>query len=442
MTDQEYDDYLDTLLAALAKGEIMSPDQLAARMHPGHRLNQKVFAALLHTKVRGITALQLEKALDRRQREADAEALAAHYREQTKELLGCQIKTQREMVAAFIARNYTANYACEFTDVDGNLKPRGDLLHDIQLTAADLRLTKKPLELKDRNFERALDEWCRAYRKRRVAQVLAVIENLSLDRDRVQVEREMMELCMWFFREPAYAMASIQTVIWMVKRRMLNIPIAEPLMTVLYGKQRGGKWTFWVIADLCKGPVDVTALVADSTMDLYLYHLGDCDELSKAGSTDLNKLKTTLTSKKISRRVYYTQTFADVPMLAICIGTSNVPVSTMIRDATGMRRFNQLDVKSRKAIEPHWAAIVNDDWLGFWQSVDARGACPLEPFFDQLSDKQEKMRTVDRVETWLNHYDHNSKTTPPLSGLCSSTPSSCSTCSRRSRRAPSPAATR
>ena len=93
-------------------------------------------------------------------------------------------------------------------------------------------------------------------------------------------------------------------------------------MTVLYGKQRGEKSTFWVIADLCKGPVDVTALVADSTMDLYLYHLGDCDELSKAGSTDLNKLKTTLTSKKISRRGGpHPAIFADVPMLAICIGT-------------------------------------------------------------------------------------------------------------------------
>ena len=169
------------------------------------------------------------------------------------------------MVAAFLAQgNYEANFGGQFTR-DGEVERKNDLLIDIQLTAADLRLNHKPLELKDRNYERALIEFLSRRRAERLAEIIAMITK-PLTRTEVALsDRTMLALFGWLFKEPAYAMASVKTVIWQIKRKMLRMGIKEPLFTVLYGKQKGGKSSFWrllflLIRDLTKN-VDVSELV-------------------------------------------------------------------------------------------------------------------------------------------------------------------------------------
>jgi hypothetical protein len=406
MTEDEYEQHLDAVIAAIAAGELPSAEQIATQMLPDHPKNSKVLKALKNLK-QGITVTALEKALAKK-------AVRDNYDGKIKDLLGVCPQTERQMVSAFITHGqYRANYACEFIDPTGKLVKREDLLRDIQLTAADLRLTKKPLELRDKNFERALQEWCGLFRQTRLNDVLAMIDAPLNADDRTQIEREMLTISGYYFKEAAFALASVQTVMWEIKRKMRGIDIPEPLFTVLYGKQRGGKSSFWrlvtaIIRDMCK-TVDVTALVSDSMLDLYLYFVIDTDEMAKADRACLAKLKNTVSTQKISRRIYYTQTITDVPMLATLIGSSNVPVKTLIQDPTGMRRFNQLDVKPRSQVEPHWQAIQHADWLGLWRTVDAKAESPMMPFMDLLSQKQETMRTVDRVESWLNYFEFDAR---------------------------------
>lgn len=409
MTEDEYGDYLDKVIAKIATGELRTADQVAEKMIPDHVRNLKVFQALRNQKG-GVTVLQLEKALARKAKhDSYEEKIHAH--------LGMDPQTEREMVACFITHGgYTCNFACEFIDPAGKPQKREQLLRDIQLTAADLRLTKKPLELKDKNFERALQEFTDEVRHTRLNEVLAVIDEPLEPAEREAIQRDMLALFDHMFKEAAFALASVRTVLWMIKRKMRGMKIPEPLFTVLYGKQRGGKSSFWglvfrVISDMCK-TVGVDALVAESMLDLYSFYLIDTDEMARADKACIAKLKNLVTTGKISRRLYYTQMMVDVPMQATLVGSSNVPIKSLITDPTGMRRFNQLDVKPRAQIEPHWHKIVHADWVKLWRSVDATAESPMEPFWDTLTRKQERMRTVDRVETWLDHWDFDPKTCP------------------------------
>jgi hypothetical protein len=52
---------------------------------------------------------------------------------------------------------------------------------------------------------------------------------------------------------------------------------------------------------------------------------------------------------------------------------------------------------------------VHADWVRLWRSVDAQADSPLAPYQDTLSSKQEDMRTVERVETWLNYFEFDPK---------------------------------
>ncbi|MGD0108252.1 MAG: hypothetical protein ABSC06_30080 [Rhodopila sp.] len=136
MTEDEYDRHLDTVIAAVAAGELLTADQIAERLVPAHPLNSKVFKTLKNIK-QGITVMALEKALAKK-------AVRDNYDGKIKDLLGVCPQTERQMISAFITHGqYRANYACEFTDPTGKLVKRENLLRDIQLTAADLRLTKK-----------------------------------------------------------------------------------------------------------------------------------------------------------------------------------------------------------------------------------------------------------------------------------------------------------
>ena len=419
MTEDEYGKHLDALIATLAGGTYMDPDTMAEKMVVGHKANAKVFVALRNMPKCGVTAAKLETALKRKARNNSAAEAAAERDARMQAILGCRPDTERAMVAAFLAQgNYQANFGGQFTR-DGEVVPKNDLLIDIQLTAADLRLNHKPLELKDRNYERALIEFLSRRRAERLAEIIAMITE-PLTRTEVALsDSTMLALFGWLFKEPAYAMASVKTVIWQIKRKMLRMEIKEPLFTVLYGKQKGGKSSFWrllflLIRDLTKN-VDVSELVNEAQLDLYSYFVIDTDEMAKAERACLNKLKNIVTTETVTRRIYYTQSLADVRMCATLVGSSNMPVASLIQDVSGMRRFNQVDMRMRTPeTEAHWDEFVRADFLSLWRSVDAEGEWPMLAFQDQLEAKQEGMRPIDRVEAWLSNFTFKPRIPPTL----------------------------
>ncbi len=240
MTDDEYETHIDKVIIALTQQDVRSADGLAAQMQPGHAANKKVFEAL-RTVIKGITVLQLDKALNRKA------AIEAHHTK-LNAVLGCTPTTERELVRAFIEQGgYNTTYGGDFIGPDGLARTMDVVLRDIQLTASDLGLHRKPYELKDKNFERALTEWHLNMRETRLAEALALV-NVPLDPIvQAAVMDNMMRVFGYFYKDPVdFALASVRNVVWQVKRRMLRLPVPEPLMTVLYGREQpGGKSTFW-----------------------------------------------------------------------------------------------------------------------------------------------------------------------------------------------------
>lgn len=411
MTEQEYEVHLTALIADFATNpqNYLTPDQVAAKLHPFHPANQRALLAAKNTLK--IPPSRLEAALVRKAKAEQKLAEEAAHQQKVQDMLGASPQTEREFVKAFLAsQGYQITFAGDFITAKHELVGVDVLLPDIQLTAADLGLTRKPLELKDRNFARALAEAVENERKLRIATTWHRISQLSVDRDPVQMEKALLRLCSRYFKQPALAAAVLKKVVWQVKRKMQGMTIPEHHAVFLYGGQDTGKTTFWhffksVIADLCKGPVDVPALVSEAQLDLYKYFLIDTDEMSRAERADIGKLKSIVTAQKVTRRIYYTQMVRDVPMASTIIGSTNKPVAALIKDTSGMRRFIQLDVLTRAEIEPYWHEIEQFDWLGLWQMVDHQAQDPVWPFMSAIKAQQEQMREKDRVETWLAQFE-------------------------------------
>jgi hypothetical protein len=217
MTDDEYETHIDKVIIALTQQDVRSADGLAAQMQPGHAANKKVFEAL-RTVIKGITVLQLDKALNRKA------AIEAHHTK-LNAVLGCTPTTERELVREFIEQGgYNTTTAA--TSSAPTVSPaRWMWCCGYQLTASDLGLHRKPYELKDKNFERALTEWHLNMRETRLAEALALV-NVPLDPIvQTAVMDNMMRVFGYFYKDPVdFALASVRNVVWQVKRRMLRLP--------------------------------------------------------------------------------------------------------------------------------------------------------------------------------------------------------------------------
>lgn len=438
-TEEEYPAYIALLAAKIdAEPDMWSADQIAQRLVPWHTLNRVIYGV---AKARcKITPKDLDAAIRRIEVKQKKEAEAAAQKQQRQEktlnvferfnLTPQDAITERTVTNGFLTP-FTMDYGRHFTFVndDGEVKEKDveALLIDLQLSAADYGLTKKPFELKDKNFERALVEQMIVRREQRVKEVWDQIEGFTDGRDAVTVNRKARRMFERFFKNPALAEAVVRKVVWQVKRKLAGLPVIWHHVVFLYSAQGTGKTAFWtylrsVIGDMSR-QVDVAELVAEAQLDLYLYPFIDLDEISKADRADVSKWKSLTTKNKVARRVFYTQLIKEVKNMATQVGSTNVPISMVINDPTGMRRWIQLDVKPKDAeMRQHfWHEVagryensdtllpIEDDgmdWLGFWQSVDHLGPDPLENFEDEIAAQQEGNRARTRVEIWLENFEY------------------------------------
>lgn len=440
-----YEAHIDGLVAELARNPLAYPtaDLLVerGRVIPDHPANDSLLRAvasplvpftprtvgLAMDKARKAAQRALvvaEKAAEKAAKDADRAAeLARRQAEQQARvtaILGrAYISTEREMIPAFLSTcgwdmDFTGNFVNRTT---GKVVTYQAILEDIQLTAADLGLTRKPLLLTDKNFARALSEYARAAREQRFDSVWQSIERVPVDagRDADAVIREFKRICGLYFKEPAFSAAAVMKIIWQVKRKMQRLPIVHHHFVVLFSQEQGsGKTTFLnllkqPLRDLCKDVADVSDLLSNSQLDLFSYYLVEVPEMSGADRADMAKLKALVTAPTVTRRLYFTQSVQEQFMASTFVGTSNVPLATLMKDTSGMRRMVQCDVKRIRDIgDERWAEIAAFDFGALWQAVDHEGADPMTDFMVELQDKQEGMRARDRVELWLEDFAHAS----------------------------------
>jgi hypothetical protein len=209
--------------------------------------------------------------------------------------------------------------------------------------------------------------------------------------------------------------AVLQQFIWQVKRKLFDRPVEWHLMPVLSGPQGSGKS---VAVERLLAPVRALTLtgkgvnfVADERNYKALSEHYVCffDEMSGASKADVDDLKQVISAKTNDFRPLHTNNNVKVAQNCTFIGVSNKDIRDLIRDASGMRRYYQLQTRGYdRATEADLftenCRIINEeiDFVAIWQSVDEnRDEAYTKSLAVQLAEHQEKIRSFSSVEEWL-----------------------------------------
>ena len=192
--------------------------------------------------------------------------------------------------------------------------------------------------------------------------------------------------------------------LWLAKRPMFGKQARDHMMPVIYGrKQRQGKseavkkllspinglWFPGKFSDLTD---DRNAEFFESNYVMLM------DEMRGAKKADIEATKERITAETISYRVLYSHRMWICKNNCTLIGTSNHPLSLIVQDPTGMRRFYELEVKDKC----NWDMINSVDYLALWRGIDENRDEPyIESSRKEIEEQQELNRSLCPVEEWI-----------------------------------------
>jgi hypothetical protein len=192
--------------------------------------------------------------------------------------------------------------------------------------------------------------------------------------------------------------------IWQVKRKINGLKIFDHLMPIIYGSQGIGKseaikkllspldglWIEGKFSDLID---DRNSKFFESNYIMFF------DEMKGATKADIEEIKERITADFIKFRLLYSHNMMRVKNNCTFIGTSNKPVSLLIRDETGMRRFYEIEVQQNC----DWNTINKIDYLAIWRDVDESLDKPfIAACRDEVKAQQENNRDKNSVEQWVD----------------------------------------
>lgn len=231
-------------------------------------------------------------------------------------------------------------------------------------------------------------------------------------------EGEWTKFGMLFDMRTELAVAIGKYVIFQVKQKAINHPIKDHLVPIIFGGEQGSGKTTLVrriaapLYELASANVLLSDFADKRSGDLYNYSLVICDDMEQLDDKSVAALKGTITATHINRRILMTSTSATIRQAATLIGTANKPISELINDETGHRRFVMMPFKNgnvAKGGDPNvWPAVNSLDVKMLWDSVDAFGSSPIAPFLAELHHYQNHYRPVPRLLRWLRELDLNS----------------------------------
>ena len=218
-----------------------------------------------------------------------------------------------------------------------------------------------------------------------------------------------------------FATQVIKCFIWQVKRKIAGLDVEHHIMPVLFSKLHGtGKS---VTLGKLMGPIRefVMHLNLDVFRDAFFQKafgdnfVGIFDEMQGAGKTDVDSLKRFITAKELSARGMRTQEMDSIQQNCTFIGSSNRPLSDLIFDNTGMRRFVELELNAKADL----TLITGDEWDGeeirraknpidflkVWQGVSELTTNPILVIKEELEAHQETLRTHTMLEQWVGEFE-------------------------------------
>lgn len=199
---------------------------------------------------------------------------------------------------------------------------------------------------------------------------------------------------------PEFVAAVFKKFIWQVQRKLHNLPVSYPLMPVITGEQGAGK--SWFVGALTRPIADVVvqsdfaALADDRNIDLWRSYVIILDEMAKAAKADVETIKHVITADYLERRPMRTNSTVTIRQCATFIATTNLSVSEIILDPTGIRRFCEL-----RWVQPPRGFLDQFDFAAAWGSVQASDEDPMTAYMDELAVRQAETRNRSPIENWL-----------------------------------------
>lgn len=121
---------------------------------------------------------------------------------------------------------------------------------------------------------------------------------------------------------------------------------------------------------------------------------------ARLSTTEAADIKRVITQPLVSYRRMRENGRITARRVMTFAGTANEPVSLLVNDTTGARRFHQLDVNPGGVVD--WSAInaINLDLL--WRAVNEHDRSPIHAVLPELRKRQLTLIARDAVTGWLD----------------------------------------
>lgn len=218
------------------------------------------------------------------------------------------------------------------------------------------------------------------------------------------VPQEVDHLKYWMtemkFQELDLSYDMMRHWLWLVKRNLAGLATRFEVFMVWRSLTHGtGKsWSINYLMKVLENfsfGYEVKGLTEERAcaLDSHNYLVLNFDELSKAEMADIDSLKKWVTAQELSYRPMGTNNSTSVKKYASGIGTVNRPLSSIIKDITGNRRFVELIIETET--RPNFGEEFSENgsaWLSIWKNIDEN----LENGYYDPEAKEEQKLFVQR----------------------------------------------
>ena len=166
--------------------------------------------------------------------------------------------------------------------------------------------------------------------------------------------------------------------LWLVKRNLSGLATRYEIFMVWRSLTHGtGKsWSINYLLKVLENfafQYEVKSLTEERAcaLDSHNYLVLNFDELSKAEMADVDSLKKWVTAQELTYRPMGSNSSTSAKKYASGIGTSNRPISSIIKDITGNRRFVELIIEAQsRPIFGDEFAEDGEAWVSIWRNID------------------------------------------------------------------------
>jgi hypothetical protein len=281
-------------------------------------------------------------------------------------------------------------------------------------------LVNKVLGYNYRNAElrAAVQEFMRRRkRERKAAIVLPLLLRPLTDQEKQQAKLEWEKVARLFDMAACLVLACLQHFIWQIYRKAIGRSVVHHLMPVIVSREQGAGKSRFVecfiapMQELAPAPIRTSEILDERSIALMTYPILVLDDMEKPKA--IENLKSFMTNDEQLRRVLRTSMDVTVKQEATLIGTSNNPVSRLIPDDSGNRRFAEMPFRNGNVVkggDPEiWPTINSVNMELLWRSVNPLAESPIIPYLGELALHQNGMGIDTALLSWLNSIDANSE---------------------------------